>query len=104
MSGFLFGGALGGTVAAVTASFLPRRLRQDFNLAYGARERVVARGMITAARAATALTPQSARDLPAYRDAKRRIRGLPPSKWSRWIDERMQALAAQVSGPSTRAR
>jgi uncharacterized protein (DUF2236 family) len=104
MSGFLFGGALGGPTAAVTAALLPRRLRDDFRLAYGTRERVVARGMLAAARAATTVTPQAARDLPAYRDAQRRIRGLPPSKWSKWIDERMQALAAQVSGPPTRVR
>src|SRR5690606_14724177 len=44
MSGFLFGGALGGAVAAVTASLLPARLRADFALPYGARERLVARG------------------------------------------------------------
>jgi len=102
MSGFLFGGALGGAVGAVTASLLPARLREDFGLPYGVRERLTARAMFTAARAATMVTPKSARDLPAYRDAKRRIRGLPPSKWSRWIEQQMQTLAAQVSGPSNR--
>lgn len=102
MGGFLFGGALGGAVAAVTASLLPARLRGDFGLAYGVRERLVARGMFAAARAATLVTPRAARDLPAYRDAQRRIRGLPPSKLSRWIDQQMQALAAQVSGPPAR--
>jgi uncharacterized protein (DUF2236 family) len=104
MSGFLFGGALGGAVAAVTASLLPRRLRKDFELAYGTKERLTARAMFAAARAATIVTPQVARDLPAFRDAQRRIRGLPPSKWSKWIEQQMQALAAQVSRPSTRAR
>jgi uncharacterized protein (DUF2236 family) len=104
MSGFLFGGALGGAVAAVTSSLLPRRLREDFGLAYGARERIVARGMVAAARAATLVTPQAARDLPAYRDARRRIRGLPPSKLSRWLEQQMQLLAAQVSKPAARSR
>jgi uncharacterized protein (DUF2236 family) len=104
MGGFLFGGVLGGAVASVTASLLPKRLRHDFGLAYGTKERLTARAMFAAARAATIVTPQVARDLPAYRDAQRRIRGLPPSKWSRWIEQQMQALAAQVSRPSTRAR
>jgi uncharacterized protein (DUF2236 family) len=104
MGGFLFGGALGGAVSAVTASLLPRRLRDDFGLPYGARERIVARGMFAAARAATMVTPQAARDLPAFRDARRRIRGLPPSKLSRWLDQQMQTLAAQVSKPSARPR
>jgi uncharacterized protein (DUF2236 family) len=100
MGGFLFGGVLGGAVAAVTASMLPARLRHDFGLRYGARERVTAGVMMAAARAATMVTPQVARDLPAFHDARRRIRGLPPSKLSRWIDTQMQALAAQVSRPS----
>ncbi len=99
MGGFLFGGALGGAVAAVTASMLPPRLRDGFGLVYGRRERVTAGAVVAAARAATLLTPQVARDLPAFRDARRRLRGLPPSKLSRWIDERLIALAGQVSRP-----
>ena len=101
MGGFLFGGALGGAVAAVTASMLPRRLRDGFGLAYGVRERVAARGMVAAARAATALTPRAARDLPAYRNASRRVRGLPPSKLAQWLEQRMMVLAGQVSRKTT---
>jgi uncharacterized protein (DUF2236 family) len=97
MSGFLFGGALGGAVAAVTASLLPARLRDDFGLRYGVKEQVMARGVVAAARATTLATPQVARDLPAYRDAQRRIRGLPPSKVSVWLQQRMIALAGTVS-------
>lgn len=97
MSGFLFGGALGSTVAAVTASMLPPRLRRDFGLTYGMRERLTARAALGAARTATALTPRVARDLPAYRAARRRLRGLPPSKLSQWLEARMVALAGQVS-------
>jgi uncharacterized protein (DUF2236 family) len=97
MGGFLFGGALGGTVAAVTASMLPPRLRDDFGLAYGMRERVTSRAVMSAARAAATFTPQVARDLPAYRDARRRVRGLPPSKLSHWLEQKMMTLAAQVS-------
>ncbi len=97
MSGFLFGGALGGAVAAVTASLLPARLRHDFGLRYGVKEQVMARGVVAAARAATLATPQVARDLPAFRDAQRRIRGLPPSKISQWMQQRMIALAGTVS-------
>lgn len=97
MGGFLFGGALGGAVAAVTASLLPPRLRAGFELAYGARERVAARAVIGAATVACAFTPQVARDLPAYRDASRRVRGLPPSKVSQWIEQRLLSLAGQVS-------
>lgn len=99
LGGFLFGGALGGAVAAVTASLLPARLRADFGLAWGLRERALAGATMATARAATALTPQAARDLPAYRDARRRLRGLPPSKVSQWLDARLTALAGQVSRP-----
>lgn len=99
MAGFLFGGALGGTVAAVTASMLPARLRDGFGLTYGARERLAARAVTMAARAATMFTPRVARDLPAYRDARRRMRGLPPSKVSQWLEQRLIALAGQVSRP-----
>ncbi len=99
MGGFLFGGALGGAVAAVTASMLPRRLRDGFGLAYGPRERVAAAAVLGAARAARLVTPQVMRDLPAYRDARRRIRGLPPSKISQWVEQRLISLAGQVSRP-----
>jgi uncharacterized protein (DUF2236 family) len=98
MGGFLFGGALGGAVAAVTASMLPPRLRDGFGLAYGLRERATARAVVSAARAATAVTPHLARDLPAYRDARRRVRGLPPSKLSQWLEQRLIKMAGLVSG------
>jgi uncharacterized protein (DUF2236 family) len=102
MAGFLFGGMLGAAVASVTASLLPARIRDDFGLAWGARQKLTAGAAMAAARAATALTPKVARDLPAYRDARRRIRGLPPSKVSRWLESRLTALAGQVSRPATR--
>ncbi len=95
MAGFLFGGALGGVTQVVTAGLLPARLRDQFGFAWGTREQVAYRGALAVARAAVTLTPAVARDLPAYRDAQRRLRGLPPSRWSQWLEQRLFALAGK---------
>lgn len=92
----LFGGRLGPPVRAVTAGLLPARLRDDFELPFGVGEQRQHRAAMLAARAFARL-PAATRDLPAYRDAQRRLRGLPPAAWSRWLERRMYALAGQTS-------
>ena len=95
-AGYLFGGRLGPVVQAVTAGLLPAPIRDGFGLPFGRRERAQFAATLTAARALARL-PASARDLPAYRDAQRRLRGLPPARWSRWLERRMFALAGEAA-------
>lgn len=103
MAGFLFGGALGHVARAVSAALLPPAVRAQFGLPYGARERALARATLAGVRAARAVTPRAAWDVPAYRDADRRLRGLPPSKWSRWVEARLVALAGRTAQAPSRS-
>lgn len=59
----------------VTAGFLPERLRAAFGLRFGRRERVLSAATIAALKAVWTKLPARARFLPAYLDARRRLRG-----------------------------
>lgn len=102
MAGFLFGGRLGAATQLLTAAFLPAPVRAQFALPYGAAERAAFAATITGVRALRLATPASAWDLPAYRDAQRRLSGLPPSPWTRWIEHRLFALAGRSAGTARR--
>ena len=97
-AGYLFGGRLGPAVRAITAGLLPPTIRDGFQLPFGRAEQRGFAAAMTAARVMARL-PAVTRDLPAYRDAQRRLRGLPPATWSKWLERRMFALAGQTSAP-----
>lgn len=96
MAAYLFGGRLGPALQAITAGLLPAPIRAGFGLTFGPREQRRFAAVMTAARALARL-PAATRDLPAYRDAQRRLRGLPPARWSRWLARRMFSLAGQAA-------
>lgn len=98
MAGFLFGGPLGGAARAVTAALLPAPVRAQYALPDGVAVRAAAAATIAAVRAVRKVTPAAAWDLPAYRDARRRLRGLPPSRIGKWMEARLFALAGRTAG------
>lgn len=104
MAGFLFGGTLGAPTRLVTAALLPEPVRAQFGLRYRARERAAFAATVAGVRAARAATPAAAWDLPAYRDARRRLAGLPPSPWTRWLEARFFALAGRSAGKAATRR
>lgn len=95
MAGFLLGGRLGAATRPLTAALLPAPVRAQFGLAYGPAERAAFATTVAGVRALRRVTPRAAWDLPAYRDARRRLHGLPPSAWSRWLEARLFALAGR---------
>lgn len=96
MAAYLFGGRLGPAARAVTAGLSPPSIRDGFGLPFGPVEQRGFAATLAAARALAKL-PAPLRDLPAYRDARRRLRGLPPAPWSRWLERRLYALAGQTA-------
>jgi uncharacterized protein (DUF2236 family) len=60
----------------VTSALLPAKLREPFGLRYGAVERALWRASIPPMRAAYGLLPTQARYVPAFLDARRRVRGI----------------------------
>lgn len=104
MAGFLFGGRLGPATRLVTAALLPESIRDQFGLRYGVVERAGFAATVAGVRALRRTTPAAAWDLPAYRDAQRRLAGLPPSAWTRWLEQRFFALAGRsAAAPRRRA-
>lgn len=99
LAGFLFGGRLGGAARLLTTALLPAPVRAQYGLRFGARERVAYAATLAAVRAARAVTPRAAWDLPAYRNADHRVRGLPPSRYARWMETRLFALAGRTATP-----
>lgn len=61
--------------AVVTAGLLPESVRQGFGMRWGRRERALSAATIATLRAMTRRLPPQVRFLPAYLDARRRIRG-----------------------------
>lgn len=57
----------------LTAGMLPPRMRQEYGLAFGPRERAVYRAAVLAIRASWRLLPRSQRFVPAYLDARSRL-------------------------------
>jgi uncharacterized protein (DUF2236 family) len=104
MARFLFGRGEGQSqtpiavvVECLTTGLLPPRLRADFELDDGPRQRLAFAAAIAALRPAVRLTPRRLRYLPAYVAAQRRIRGQPPSEMAAWVEQRLFALAGQVA-------
>jgi len=101
MARFLFGDRktrIGRWLAVITAGLLPDRLRRQYGLAWGLGERALFTASIAAITPAWRLLPRRARLLPAYVDAERRLAGQPPSAVARWMDRRLQSLAAMATG------
>jgi len=63
---------------AMTTGLLPAHLRAPFGLDFGLRDRALYRGTIRALRAAHRVTPSRVRQVPAYVEAGRRLRGEEP--------------------------
>lgn len=61
----------------MTTALMPPRLRRDFDLAWGPRERLGWRALRRTLCAAYRAAPDAARKLPAYLDARRRLAGVP---------------------------
>jgi uncharacterized protein (DUF2236 family) len=98
IAGFLFAGRLGGATQLVTAAMLPALVRDQFGLRYRDRERAAFAAIIASVRAMRIVTPRAAWDLPAYRNAVRRLDGLAPSGWSQWLERRLFALVGTSAG------
>ncbi|MEZ4400360.1 MAG: oxygenase MpaB family protein [Kofleriaceae bacterium] len=97
LAGFLFGGALGPIVRTLTAGLLPATVRAQYGLPFARRDRVAFAAVLGAARATRAVTPAGLWHTPAYRDAHRRLRGLPPSAWSRLVEAGLHRLAGRTA-------
>jgi uncharacterized protein (DUF2236 family) len=104
MAEFLFGrgpgqeqSRLAAMVELVTAGLLPPKLRDQFGLTFGMRERAELAAVLAAARAGHRALPRTLRYLPAYTDAKRRIAGEQPSPVSAWLEQRLFHLAGRVA-------
>lgn len=104
MAGFLLGGRLGAATALVTSALLPPPVRAQFGLRYRAPERAAFAATLASLRAVRAATPRALWDLPAYRDAERRLAGLPPSALTHWLETRFFALAGRSAAPARRRR
>lgn len=101
MGQFLFGRgasdqpALGRIAEAVSASLLPPRLADAFGLR-GAPIRV--RGGLGAFAAIYGRLPRALVAIPAHADARNRLAGRGPSRWSAWTERQLFSLATRVSG------
>ncbi len=62
----------------LTAGLMPAHLRHPFGLRFGLRERALYRATLRALRAARRLAPERLRQVPAYVEAEKRIRGEVP--------------------------
>ncbi len=101
MGQFLFGRGgqtqplLGRIAEGISASLLPTQLATAFGLR-GSPIRV--RGGLTAFAAVYGRLPRAVVALPAHADARNRIVGRGPSKWSAWTERQLFGLAARVAG------
>jgi uncharacterized protein (DUF2236 family) len=105
MARFLFGRGPGQSqsrlawlLELVTAGMLPERLREQFGLAFGLREKAEMAAVLAAVKTAHRALPRPLRYLPAYIDAERRIAGQNPSMVSAWFERRLFHLAGRVAG------
>ena len=105
MARFLFGrgpgqdqSRLASLLELVTAGLLPEKVREQFGLPFGLREKAELAAVLTAVRAAHRALPRTLRYLPAYIDAERRIAGAQPSMVSAWFERRLFHLAGRVAG------
>jgi uncharacterized protein (DUF2236 family) len=89
---------LGRWVERVTAALLPPHLRADFGLAWSAGDAARVRLATGAMRPFYAALPRSIRWLPAYQEARRRVEGREPSRFTRVIDYGLQQLAGMAAG------
>ncbi|MBX3231391.1 MAG: DUF2236 domain-containing protein [Labilithrix sp.] len=81
----------------MTAALLPPRLRADFQLRWGARERAIHAASVRAFHAVYLRLPDVAREHPAYVAAKRRL-GVPVASLeaSAWVEHLVGSLLAQA--------
>lgn len=105
MSRFLFGagasgrqGRIGRWLELITTGLLPERLRRQYGLSWGLRERAGFRASLAAVAPAYRMMPDRLRLLPAYVDADRRLAGRAPSAWAKFMDKRLLAMASLATG------
>jgi uncharacterized protein (DUF2236 family) len=77
----------------MTARLLPPRLRDEFGLVFGLRERVAAEASLAALRATWWALPGAIRWLPAYREGVRRVEGMPGRDPIGVVVDRLAGLA-----------
>jgi uncharacterized protein (DUF2236 family) len=105
MARFLFGrgdgqkqGRPARLIEIVTAGLLSPRLRAEFELRFGPRERLAWRATLATLRPLARTMPPRLRYLPAYVAAQRRIEGKPPSELAAWIEQRLFAIVSVITG------
>jgi uncharacterized protein (DUF2236 family) len=76
-------------IKQMTAGLLPAKLRAQYGLRHGLRERAVFAASVAALRPAVRLLPRHVRYLPAYVDARRRLDGRGPSRVSQAMERLM---------------
>jgi uncharacterized protein (DUF2236 family) len=104
MGGFLIGrvaGAgtegqplLGRTAELVTQALLPPRIAAEFELHGSPR---ITRAALAAFGAVYRRIPRTAVAIPAYADARRRLAGDGPSRWSAWTERQLFGLARRTT-------
>lgn len=106
MGGFLIGrGAgqplLGRTAEVVTHALLPERLAAEFGLSGAPR---IARAALAAFGFAYRRIPRDVVAIPACAEARRRLAGLGPSRWSAWTERQLFGLARRTTTRDTTKR
>jgi uncharacterized protein (DUF2236 family) len=76
-------------IERMTTGLLPAKLRAQYGLRYGLRERALFAASIAALRPAVRLLPGRLRHLPAYIDAQRKLEGRAPSRVSHAMERLM---------------
>jgi uncharacterized protein (DUF2236 family) len=87
-------------VHLVTAGLLPPRIRDQFGMRFGLRDRIAFRASIAALRSFYALTPGPIRYLPAYAEACARVSGEEPSRITAVMDRLGRIAQARALAPT----
>jgi uncharacterized protein (DUF2236 family) len=105
MAAFLFGRGttgrqppLGRVAEAVTATLLPPHLARAFGLTGGSLAAAAVRAALAVSVPAYRALPAAVVSIPARSEAARRLSGLPPSRFSAWIERQLFGLTRQVTG------
>jgi uncharacterized protein (DUF2236 family) len=89
---------LGRVTEAVTAMLLPPQLADAFGLTSTRPSRAAARVVLGALGPVYVRLPAAWRAIPAHAQARRRLRGVPPSAVAAWAERRLFGLPRRVTG------
>ena len=89
---------LGRVVELVTASMLPRELVRAFGLVDSPLATLAIRAAAVAFAPAYRALPRDVVAIPATSDARRRLAGLPPSRFASWTERQLFGLGRRVTG------